>query len=586
MKLKRIFSNKQFKNIEFKPGFNVVLAEISDKSKYKDTHNLGKTSLIHVIGFLLLDKFDQKKHLLGNQIFAGQVFFGEFLLNNGHYLVIRRSVDTPTKISFRLSDSPLESFIAPSSWDDEDVPFEKAVSHLNDILAFDVITEWSFRKYVTYYLRTQDDFLDVFQLAKYKGKHRDWKPVVFSLLGFNGDLIVKKADEEGLKDGYENKIETLKAEAQINPDDRDKLLGLIDIKTEERQAIDSHISRFDFYETDANINKDLVDNIDTQLQELNALRYALSYETDRIEKSLSSLHQEVTISELETLFEETNIYFSGQIKKDFSELLDFNRKVSTERMQYLKESLTVQRKELGTINDNIKTLENRKAELLSYLIEKDSYAKFKEYQKQLSLIEADLIVLQNKLEMVDKSVGHRKTIEDIEDRIKTISEQISDEINKRKHSEINKIFNSIIMKILNTNALISLRQNGEGNVEFSADFQKPVELLQTAEGKGHTYKKLLCMAFDLAIQIHYAKKSYFRFIYHDGILEGLDDRKKLNLIETIKDICREYNLQYIITLIDSDLPLQDGEIVQFSPDDICLRLHDRDDTGKLFLRSF
>ena len=53
MKLVIIYSNKNFKNIEFNEHFNAVIAFIQSEKK-DDTHNLGKTSLIRIIDFLLL----------------------------------------------------------------------------------------------------------------------------------------------------------------------------------------------------------------------------------------------------------------------------------------------------------------------------------------------------------------------------------------------------------------------------------------------------------------------------------------------------------------------------------------------------
>ena len=40
----------------------------------------------------------------------------------------------------------------------------------------------------------------------------------------------------------------------------------------------------------------------------------------------------------------------------------------------------------------------------------------------------------------------------------------------------------------------------------------------TSEGKGTSYKKMLCAAFDMAVLETYADKSFYRFVYHDGIL--------------------------------------------------------------------
>jgi uncharacterized protein YydD (DUF2326 family) len=48
---------------------------------------------------------------------------------------------------------------------------EKATALLNEYLAFDILKQWSYRKSITYFLRSQKDYNDVFQLLKFsKGK--------------------------------------------------------------------------------------------------------------------------------------------------------------------------------------------------------------------------------------------------------------------------------------------------------------------------------------------------------------------------------------------------------------------------------
>ena len=62
-----------------------------------------------------------------------------------------------------------------------------------------------------------------------------------------------------------------------------------------------------------------------------------------------------------------------------------------------------------------------------------------------------------------------------------------------------------------------------------------------------------------------------------GRIESLDDRKKTNLL----DVLREYGslgLQPIITAIDSDLPRKDF----FQDFEVMLRLHDQGESGRLF----
>jgi uncharacterized protein YydD (DUF2326 family) len=585
MKLVKLYANKNFKNVEFNPEFNVVLATIFEKKKKKDTHNLGKTSLIHVINFILLGSFN--KSVFGNSIFEGVVFYGELLLNSGKYLILRRDIDTNTKISFKVNDAQSDGFKAPQSWDDENLPFDKARKKFNQLLGFDVFPNYDYRKSITYFLRTQQDYLDVYKLDKFKGKHIDWKPFVFELLGYDGTLLVNKLSLEEDIEKKNNIIGILKNEARVNINDRDKLAGLLDIKEQEANEAKYTIDKFNFFEQDKTLNKDLIERLDYNIQILNTERYRLSYEISKIEASLTNIKEDVNIIDLEKMHNEAKLIFPEELKKEFAELLSFNKAISKDRKKYLSENLDSLKTEYKTVNEELKTLELEKSEKLSFLTEKDSYIKFKDYQKNLSRLEAEVERIKDKIKAIDQSIEIEDQIAEIQVQVEKAVNSIRESINKRKHAEINRIFNSIISDVLGTNALISITQNKLGNIEYSADYQNPADLITTSESQGTTYRKLLCMAFDLSLLIHYSKNSFFRFVYHDGILEGLDNRIKIRLLKKIKSICKEYELQYILSIIDSDIPIDEkGEKYIFSENEICLQLTDKDDSGKLFLHSF
>ena len=585
MKLVKIYANKNFKNIEFNPKFNVVLAIINDKLNKKDTHNLGKTSLIHVINFILLGSFNKK--IFDNKVFQGVVFYGELALNDGRFLILRREIDTNTKISFKINEEKSNGFIVPDSWDEENLAFDKSRKKLNEYFGFDVVPNYDYRKSITYFLRTQQDFLDVYKLDKFKGKHIDWKPFVFELLGYDSNLIIKKLSLEDDIDKKKGIIKVLKEEARINIEDRDKLAGLRDIKKQDLEVALRTIDKFNFFEQDKTLNKELIEQLDDKIQLLNTERYRLAYEINKIEESLSNLSQEINILDLEELYKDAELYFPEELKKDFSDLIKFNEAISKDRKKYLTENLEDLKIQNASVNKELKTLEADKSEKLAFLTEKDSYEKFKTYQKQLSKLEAEIARIDDKIRAVDQSLEIEEQIQEIHLQIENAIAAIRDAVNKREHAEINRIFNNIIYDILGTNALISIQQNKQGNIEYSADYQNPADLLTTSEAQGTTYKKLLCMAFDLALVIHYRNRSFFRFAYHDGILEGLDDRIKIRLLNKVKSICEEYDLQYILSLIDSDIPVDEkGEKYQFTSDEICLELNDSDDSGKLFLHSF
>ena len=583
MKISKIYSNKNFKNIEFNEKFNAIVAFI-ESDKKEDTHNLGKTSLIRVIDFLLLSNFEKSTDkLLGNDIFIGQEFYGELKLNNGKYLLIKRSINTPTKISFKLNDSKLNNFELDIDWDEE-LTLKKAKARLNEFLNFNILPNWDYRKSITYFLRSQQDYLDVFKLNKFKGKHKDWKPFVFDLLGFDGKLILEKLEIEEEIDLLKGKVKTLKLEAQIDTSEKDRLEGLLEIKRNELFEVRTLIDRFNFFKEDIRTNKELVEEIDVQLQAFNTDRYRISYEINKIESSLSDIIDDIDNKTISNLFEEVNLYYPQQLKKEYNDLINFQKSLTIERKKYLLETLTELKKEYLDLNIKIREIENQKGELLSLLTQKDSYKKFKEYQRKTVSLEVEVERIDDKIQAIDNSLIIENDIAEKKESIANYVLALKDALSERKHSNINKIFNSIIKEILDTNALISLKLNSQGNIEFNADYQNKVDLLNTSESQGTTYKKLLCVAFDLSLLVNFSDKSFYKFVYHDGVLEGLDDRIKIRYIKLVKELCEKYDLQYIVTLIDSDLPKDMPNLIE--ENDICLRLNDKDNNGKLFLNSF
>jgi uncharacterized protein YydD (DUF2326 family) len=593
MKLVKIYTNqKPFRHTRFNRGFNVILGEPKEKKiKEKDTHNLGKTLLIHVIDFLML-KQTGKDHLFmkHRELFTGYVFYLEIELNSGKFLVIRRGVDNPSKISFKLNSSELETYEENLLWDHESLPFEKARYTLNEYLNFNVAISWKYRKSISYFLRTQQDFNDVFQLAKYnKGPHRDWKPFLFQMLGFDCKPVLEKYETEEKKRELLDLVSQVQEKFAIGAEESDKIRGIIEIKTEEKKTVEKKIDNFNFYLQDKEINQKLVDEIDAKISTLNTIRYNVTEEIKKIEESLGTNVPQIDMDELKQLYEEVEIFFPDNLVKGYKDLKTFNLQVSEERKKYLKERLAELNVELGPMEKELANLDNMKSELLSVLKDKDSYEKFKHYQKSLAKIEAEIVRLEEKLINLDKAAQLETQIETLNDELKAKAEAIRELITQSNdfYKEVRRQFNRLIKAVLNVPAIISISQNQNGNIEYHADIQDPEKMEITAQGYGTTYRKLLCMAFDLAVLITYSSRSFYRFVYHDGPLEGLDNRKKINFLNTVRHICKEHNLQYILTVIDSDIPRDelDNKVV-FPDDEIVLKLHDRDDSGRLFKMAF
>ncbi len=592
MRLSKIYANKNFKNIEFvSDGLNVVLGEVLDKgNKNKDTHNLGKTSLISVIDFLLLKKSDKESFFNQNyEVFKEHVFYLELLLNNGKWLLVKRSVSSPTKISFKVSDAKVTGFPLSVDWDEDDVSFSKAKEKVAGIFDFDILQKHNYRAGLSYFLRNQYDYRDVFQLSKFIGKHKNWKPIIFDLLGFKGTLLLNKYELEDKKDSLIDAINQIKEQEVVDTKEADKLKGVLEIKYEELRTTEAEVDNFNFYNQDKKINEDLIEKIDGQISAYNSHRYTLTYEIDKISTALRNPLPTFDIKNIKELYEQVKVYFPDNLSKEYDDLQGFNLKISEERRKYLSVNLKEHEKELAEVEKLLLGLEEKRSGAVSVLKDKDTYEKFKYYQKQLAKTESEIARIEERLKSIEKVDGLETLISDKNKEIEKEVRLIREAVIKGNdfYKEIRKNFNLIVKEVLGSPAIISITLNNEGNVDFKAQMQNPEDLEVTAEGRGNTYGKLLCMAFDLSVLITYSKHSFYRFVYHDGCLEGLDDRKKLNFLALIRRICKAHGLEYILTVIDSDLPHDEfGELVAFSDKEVVLKLNDKDEQGTLFEKKF
>ncbi|WP_295022701.1 DUF2326 domain-containing protein [Sulfurimonas sp.] len=589
MKLCKIYANGLFHNVEFSEGLNVIIGKISNRDdSEKDTHNLGKSLLLEVIDFLLLKKVAQKDRyfLTRNKIFASYVFFAEIKLNNGKHLLIKRAVENNTKISFKLSDNKLEKFdIDVKEWDDSDLAIDKARETLNTYLGFDILPKWKYRKTLNYFMRYQNDYIDVFKLSKFQGVHKDWKPMVFDLLGFNGELIKQKLELEEEYDALEKKITLLETENKVSSTDEDKVRGLLDIKTDEVQEISAQINKFDFHQQDNEQKKYLIEELENQIKVANTQHYGVKHEILKVEQALMVEIDNINLEEIQTLYSEIQLFFPNELLTEFKKVINFNRSITQERNIFLKENLTDLKAQSEQLDNSLKQLEAEKSSILSDLTDKDSYDKFKKYQMNLSKIEADVIVLEEKLLNISKMSQMQETLAQLSSSINQKIVELKSAIAEQKHKHLRKLFNEFTMDILNTPAVLSVRANKENNIEFEAEYQNKDSLVSTDLASGNTYKKILCAAFDVSLLQHYNENSFYKFVYHDGVLDTLDIRKKEKYIEFIRKLTKKYDVQYILTAIESEInQLQNAFSIQ--DDEVCLTLSDDSCEGKLFKQCF
>lgn len=593
MKLSKLYCNKPdlFGPIDFRSGLNVVLAEIRlPENRDKDTHNLGKTTLGRVIDFCFLTGRDPKFFLFKHEeLFKDFVFFMEIELADSSCVTVRRGVEEATKISFKKHEIAHQDFteLPEADWDHINLPFERAREMLDSLLDWRAVSPWDFRKGLGYQLRSQDDFQEVFQLRRFVGSHADWKPYVAHILGFDHKLIEEHYAKEAQLEAKKATADTVKAELGGSVDDIGNIEGILLLKQRDAEKKQKLLDAFDFRQQDKEHTKELVDDIDARIGALNSQRYSLNQSKKKIAASLEEDQILFNPEEAQRLFNEAGVLFSGQIKKDFDQLIAFNRAITEERRGYLQEERAEVEAELKSIGGELNTLGRRRSDMLSFLSGTDVFAKYKQVTDDLVTLRADIATLE-------RQRGFLRRLQELRTEIRSLSEEcthlqsrieVSVEAqtadNDSLISSIRLFFSEIVEDVISHKALLNVRVNGEGHLEFRADILDEAGKA-TSAGLGHTYRKLLCIAFDLAVLRAHLADKFPRFVYHDGVFESLDDRKKANLLAVIREYA-DLGVQPIITLIASDMPPSaDGEGPVFTSDEIVLTLHDEGPEGRLF----
>lgn len=620
MKLSKLYSNKPFHNITFiieKGGMNVIIGDAKSLREGANSHSLGKSKLIDLLDFMLLKGIGKKNDffLTGlkkiennkqpffdkngvinyktfsledskNLLFEDYEFFLEILLNNGNYLTINRSVNTNSKIFFKINNMPTTGYPLYDSWD-KSLAFDKAKEYLNDLLDFDFCktNDESYRRLVNYSLRSQNDYNPklntIFQLSKFSNKNdvSSWKPLMFSLLGFNGSILKHKYQlEENIKK-QSQAIREQEKDFGVKSEDKDVLVGKIQIKELEKELLTRDLENLNFYEQDKETIKNLVGTIEEDIASLNTYLYNIEYDINKLRQSVKNEFS-FDLDRVKSLFEEVQIHFPGQLAKNYEQLIEFNSKITQERNSQIQKTLKEKEQEERDINLKLIDLNNQREKYRSLIQDTSLFKRYSEYQIKLLGLERELTRLQVQLEAViaieqkkdDIEDTRKNDLEDSQDQIKEIIENTASNI---LYMSIRKTFSELVKRILNETALITIKPNSNYNLEFKPEFQ------QSAQDEGNTYYKMLCIAFDLAILINYRHESYFRFVYHDDAIADYDPRLKPRLIQVIREVCLKHDIQYIFSAIKGNIPPTED-----LSENIILTLHDKDDHGKLFYMSF
>jgi len=188
------------------------------------------------------------------------------------------------------------------------------------------------------------------------------------------------------------------------------------LKQKEAEKKQMLLDAFDFRAQDKDRTKQLVDDIDERIAALNAERYSLNQNRKKILASLEEDQILFNPDEAQRLFEEAGVFFRGQIKKDFQQLIAFNRAITDERRGYLQEERAEVEAELKRINAELNALGKKRSDMLSFLSGTDIFGKYKQVSDEMVTLRADITSLE-------RQRGFLHRLQDLRTEIRALTEE-------------------------------------------------------------------------------------------------------------------------------------------------------------------
>jgi uncharacterized protein YydD (DUF2326 family) len=597
MQIAQIYSNAPeiFSPIDFNFGedanlLNVVYGEVRHPSDQKrDSHNLGKTTLLHLIDFLLLKGMSPEQFLVRNKDqFEGIVFFIELALSAGDYATIRRAAANPSRVAMtRHAESRLQLANAPEDqWDHPDISRDDGVRLLDGWLDLKILKPYDYRKAITYFLRAQGDYNDELQLQKFQaGKDRDWKPFVAHLFGFNETPVIRKYELDDDIAKLRSQLASRQAEVQFNESQLPELTARLSVLQQQVNESEQALDAFQFDDEERRMMKTLVESVEVEVAELNERIYNIRYDINQINGALSH-KDKFDLKEVEQVFVETGVNFPAQLKHSYEDLVSFNHQVTLERNAALRTRQKALLAEESELLERRSILDRERELKLRVLRDTDTFEKFKALQNNLSHERAQIVYLEEQRKKLEFVADLARQVREAERDRGRVVDEIKAMVTRPSplFERFSATFNSYCLRVLNHEGLFYFKVNTNDNFDYSIGLSLPGKTgIASSQSEGTSYKKLICALFDLALLKVYETAPFFHFVYHDGVLEGLDDRKKIALLEVVREQTAGKHLQYIFSMIDSDMPRNPkGERLDFPSAEVVLRLHDDGAEGRLF----
>ena len=536
----RVFSSlSSFKELEFHPGLNVLIAQKEAGATDKQTRNrAGKTSLIEIIHFLT-GANTGKDSLFRSEALVNETF-GITLDLGGERVTAERSGKDKSKLhvegaSFpngktRLSNTEWTTLLGEKMFGLHDLPDnEGRAPTLRSLFAYFV------RRQHSGAFTTPEKHATMQQAGEYQ-------VALLYLLGLDWQIA---SEWQKVRDREKTLVELRKA---AGAGAFGSIIGKAsDLRTQVTVAearlkeMQSQLADFRVLPQYAELESE-ADQLTHQINDLSNANVIDAGSIRDLEAALRSEAQP-PIDELESIYAEAGVSLPGLAIKRYDEVRSFHESVIRNRRDYLAGELEAAKQRITVRESEKQRLDERRAEVMNLLKSHGALDQFSKLQAETARKEAEVESLRQRFAAAEQLEGTKNEL-DIERNRLTLRLRRDFAEQKERLSEAILAFEETSKRLYESAGSMTVDETSNG-----PQFQFP---MQGSRSKGIRNMQIFC--FDMMLMRLCAKRGVGpSFLVHDShLFDGVDGRQVVSALKVGAETAEELGFQYIVTMNEDD----------------------------------
>lgn len=559
-----------FKSVKFEKGFNVIFANRTKFSTDRDSRNgLGKSTLLEIIHFCL----GSTGQNLRIKELENWTFVLDIVLKGNFFTVYRNTTSfQKVKIEGDFSEWPIKPlydkrkrayFMKNSDW------IEVLGYLLFDLSPREVDQKYvpTFRSLISYFIRRGvGAFQDPF---KHFPQQKEWDIQVNNayLLGLNWEFgakfqeikdkkgtleELKRASNQGLLEGYVGSLGEFEA-SRIRLEKEIQKIG------QQLKTFKVHPQYYEIQKQADSLTKEIHELVNKNTLNKQILR---KYEESFIEEN------DVSLEKVERVYNEAGFFFDSNLKRNLEEVLDFHKKVISNRREHVQLEIVRLKSEIKTQESQIEVLSDKRSELLSILETHEALEEYVKLQDRMNTFRQDLENIKNKIDNIKKLDEGKSVLKIEKEQLLQIARRDFDD-RKSLVEEAIQVFNDYSENLYSEPGILSIDTKDTG---FKFDIN-----IKRTRSQGIGYMKIFC--YDLMLIRLNSQRFNIDFLIHDStIFDGVDERQIAKAMELAASESEKYEFQYICAINSDSVPYNDFSSSFRSKFDSYIRLELTDET--------